>query len=405
MSLLRVLETARSAMMAHRTATTVTAHNIANANTPAYSRQNVVLEAQAGQVNLHGPTPMTRTGVSARTVLRARDALVAARLLLQHARAATSTALRAALETVEVTFNDLGQQGMGAELSAFFNAWEAVAASPDQAAPRAELLQRGSRLAATITSRAADLEAQRRDLNADVVPIVQEINDLAREVAQLNRQIAGDVGASPPNDLMDHREERLMRLAELAGVVVVRQDDDTIDVLIGGQHIVQGHVQYQLQTPRDATNDNLFDVTLNGHSIANDVGGRLRGTLIARDDRIPVYQQSLNDFVATLVSEVNARHRGGTGLDGSTGLDFFDPASSAQDLRLSGAVVGHPEKIGASASGAPGDGAQALAIADLRDELVAAGGTASIFDVYDGFVADIATDARDAALLADADEA
>jgi flagellar hook-associated protein 1 FlgK len=405
MSLLRVLETAKSAMMAHRTATTVTAHNIANANTPGYSRQTAVLEAQAGRVNPNRPGPLTRTGVDVAAVSRAGDELVAARLLLQQGRLGTSAAMQRALETVETTFNDLGDQGIAADLSAFFNAWEAVATSPDQAAPRAELLQRGTRLAESITSRYADLEGQRRDLNADVLPQVQEINDLAREVAQLNGQIAGDVGDSPPNDLIDQRETRLLRLAELAGTVVLRQGDGSVDVLIGGQRIVQRDRFTELATPRDASNDNLYDVALQGHSVAADLGGSLRGTLIARDERISAYEQSLNEVVQTLVAEVNSRHQAGFGMDGSTTLDFFDPASSAADLRLSDVIAGQPGKIGASASGAPGDGAQALSIAGLRDELVAGGGTASIFDLYDAFAADIATDSRDAALLTDADQA
>ena len=405
MSLLRVLETAKSAMMAHRTATTVTAHNIANANTPGYSRQTAVLEAQAGRVNLNSPGPLTRTGVDVVAVSRAGDELVAARLLLQQGRLGTSAAMQRALETVETTFNDLSEQGIAADLSAFFNAWEAVATSPDQAAPRAELLQRGARLAESITSRYADLEEQRRDLNADVLPQVQEINDLAREVAQLNAQIAGDVGDSPPNDLIDQRETRLLRLAELAGTVVLRQGDGSVDVLIGGQRIVQRDRFVELETPRDASNGNLYDVTLQAHSVRVELGGSLRGTLIARDDRIPAYEQSLNGFVETLVAEVNSRHQAGFGMDGSTTLDFFDAASSAADLRLSADIVGQPGKIAASASGAPGDGAQALAIAGLRDELVAGGGTASIFDLYDAFAADIATDSRDAALLTDADQA
>jgi len=94
--------------------------------------------------------------------------------------------------------------------------------------------------------------------------------------------------------------------------------------------------------------------------------GEIGGLLYARDTAIPKYLNELDTLAAALVAEVNALHQAGFGLDGVSGRDFFLAGTTAGDIVLDPAVVADVSAIAAGVGDAPGDGAVAQQIADLR---------------------------------------
>jgi flagellar hook-associated protein 1 FlgK len=106
-----------------------------------------------------------------------------------------------------------------------------------------------------------------------------------------------------------------------------------------------------------------------------------------RDELIPEYENTLDSMVETLVTEVNALHMNGYGLDGTTGVVFFDPTGiTADTIKVDHQIELNQDRIAASLSGEVGDNANALAIADLRDALLMNNGTATISDYYQDLI-------------------
>jgi flagellar hook-associated protein 1 FlgK len=134
-------------------------------------------------------------------------------------------------------------------------------------------------------------------------------------------------------------------------------------------------------------------------------GGTLKGLLQARDETVPAKLDQLQQLAASLITEVNTRHRAGFGLNDATGLDFFS-GSGADDIALAPEIADNPSNIAAaSAAASPGDASNALAIAALRHERVMEGGTASIDDFYRSIVVRLGVETRQATDMVDNEEA
>jgi len=127
------------------------------------------------------------------------------------------------------------------------------------------------------------------------------------------------------------------------------------------------------------------------------VDGQLKGLFDARDDMIDRYQTELDTIASTIIDRVNAVHRSGYGLDGSTGLDFFDPNyRTAAGIRINQNLERSPDKIAASAGGEVGDGSIALAIQSLRNERVLINNTTTINDYYDSLIGKLGIESNQA---------
>ncbi len=115
-------------------------------------------------------------------------------------------------------------------------------------------------------------------------------------------------------------------------------------------------------------------------------GGKLGALLRSRDEVIPRYKSALDEIARSLVEAVNATHKSGYGLDGSTGEDFFDPAGlTAGTINVAAAILNDLDLIAASAAGPVGDGDNALAIAGLRSQPITAGGS-TVDEYYNSLV-------------------
>ena len=373
-----VLDVANRGLTITQQGIRVAGHNIANVNTPGYSRQRQVLAAQAALPRASGHLG---TGVEQLTIDRVTDTFIEAQLLKQHGSLSSSEAQARVLSLVEEVLNEQNGEGVSAALSRLYDAFSDLASAAPPGAPAEREAVRAA--ARSLVEVVHGMDAQLRDLQAsmnhEIQSAIPEINSISQRIADLNGRIIELELQAPANDLRDQRDELLRDLASRVEVTSFEKPDGSIVVMMGGgASLVDGVHVRRLDTAPDPTHP--FDPTFSrilwvddgfSYHVTDEVGaGSLGGQLRARDDLIPSAIRSLDVLAYNLARGVNAVHTAGVGLDGTVGGFFASPAAvedAARDLALHGNIVARADAIAAGLTPAPGDNRNALALAALRD--------------------------------------
>ncbi|HJT18935.1 MAG TPA: flagellar hook-associated protein FlgK [Nitrospira sp.] len=327
-----LFEIARSALTTTQLQLTVAGHNVANVNTPGYSRQQAILTERPP---LNGQPGMIGTGVQATQVQRVVDQFVNRQLTDVQQNLGNLNVTSNQLAQLQQMFDSTSGQDINAQLNNVFAGMQDVASNPADTTARSVLVQRALLLTGSLNQASSDLAAQRVDLNQQIQQTVVEINTYAGQIADLNDKIvSAEVTGQNANDLRDQRDLVINKLAQDVDISTIESQDGSLSVFVArGQVLVQGSTTRQLATVANLDNDGLSDVGYNtGGTRALSISslitnGRLKGLLDLRDATIPATQQSFDRLTATLVNEVNQVHQQGYGLDGSTGRNFFTPLS------------------------------------------------------------------------------
>lgn len=385
-SLMSGLHSALQSMFAHQQSIKVIEHNVANANTPGYHRQEV-------RLGTHPATPYPTlysalgagqigNGVSAEMVKRFNLTFYDGRYRAAVAQGKRWESAQKDLSHIEAVLAETTPDGLINKLDAFWDGWQTVESDPTNLTFRSDLIQRASALVEGINRRARDLLDVRRSINQEIIRDVEAVNEIAEKLAGLNGEIANISSMEmQPNDLLDERDRLLDRLAEYSDVSLGIQENGEVLVSIGGHALVIGKETYSLDTNPDPGNDNLAAVTWEGGKTFSAVEGSLTARLDTRDRVIPDLLSGLDDVAAALVSEVNALHQSAYGLDNSTGNDFFS-GSDALSIALSGDVSDLRSIAAAGSVNSPGDASIAGQIAALRHQDVLSAGTETFTSYY-----------------------
>lgn len=391
------LETALRGILAQQRALDTTAHNIANANTVGYTRQQAQLAPthpytepavsrppQAGQIG---------TGVDVVAFRRIRDEFIDVQLRAQTMRKGYAEARRDGLEQVELALNEPSDSGLASLFSRYWATWQDVANTPENLATRQALVQNAAALGDGLRTLDAQLTTIASQTGQNVTLTVDELNSIAGDLRNLNESIGRSlVVGDQPNDLLDRRDVLLDRLGELGAVVATDGDGDgALTVTLNGVTLVDDLTAY---TVSEAAG-NLENITL-----AESVGlagkmGKLAGLVELRDTTIPAYQTRLDSIAAELIAQTNALHAAGFDLSGVAGGAFFT-GTGASDVDVNAALIATPALVAASGNGQPGNADNALALAGLRTTALAGLGGATIDDAYSQLVTTIGSDAREA---------
>jgi flagellar hook-associated protein 1 len=370
------LDTAVKALRAHQLAVDVAAHNIANAHSPGFSRQRVLLRP----MGLDGSDHFTRDallgragfGVNASDVNRVRDVFMDYQVRQTIGSQGQYQMQSGALSRAELVFNDPSDGGMSGLLANFWNAWHDVANDPEGSPGRTQLVHATTTLTSRIQRSYSDLESQRKDLNFQVRQMADEINSYAGEVAQLNFQIKQvELNGDMANDLRDRRDLMLDKLSGIANISYNEMEDSTVTVYLGSHELVFSNTARAVSAVDQPGNAGMQYLTFDQDGMPVEATtGKLKGLYDARDIDLPNLLAKLDTFASELIASVNAAHNAGTDLDGNAGGDFFAPtppgSSAAATIAINPSVAGNPRSIASSGSGAPGDGSVALQIANIQ---------------------------------------
>ena len=393
MSLMSLLSIARSALLAHQRAMAVTAHNVANAQTPGYSRQRLNLVAATPQWS---PDGLIGRGVTAGGILRTRDIFFDATFRRESGLLGHSGTMRGYLSQVEGAFSEPSDLGVSAALDGLFQAFGDLANDPTGALNR-DLVRQA---AGQFVNRLHQLDGQLSNVAADSLSRlrgqVDEVNALAGQIAELNTEILAAGGAQQnAADLQDQRDLLVDQLSTLVSVRVLQHDDGSIGVVAGDQMLVDGANAHTLQV--QAVGSGWGVASANGGGIIDAGGGSIKALVDVLDTTLPSLRTRLDDFARSVVTEFNTIHRNGYTLSGATGTDFFDPAGvTASTISLTAAITASGDAIAASATGAPGNGDIALQLADLADATPASLGGKTLRSLYVEIASGVGADVREA---------
>lgn len=393
MSLASLLSIARSSLIVQQRAMEVTAHNVANANTPGYSRQTLRLTSATP---LQMPMYTLGRGVEGNTIERARDVFYDAAYRRDYGSLGRSNTLNDYLTQIEGTLNEPSTDGLSAALDGMFGSLNDLAGDAANTTNRDLVVTKASRVVQQLHSMAAQLDRVNQEAVDNMRVQVQQVNALAQQVASLNQKILASTGPNGVSaDLQDQRDALVDQLSQSVGVRVMARADGTIGVTAGDTMLVDG-----------AQATTLAVVTVgSGYGVASANGGGAidmqSGTLSALADltqnRLPAVRARLDQFANALVTEFNRIHRAGTTPAGGTNIDFFDPAgTSASTIQLSAAIRATSNNIAASANGAPGNGDIATQLAALATTGVASLGGATLREHFVSTASSIGIDISNA---------
>ncbi len=354
------LHTALSGILAQQRALDVTAHNIANANTVGYSRQEAVLTAAPAytypSIGSAGQPGQIGSGVDVEQYRRIHDAFVDVQLRAQTMRRGYYDATSDGLDQVQTVLAEPSDDGLSTLLSKYWNAWHDVANAPEDGATRQALVQAASSLADGLRSLSSQLDTIQAQTASNATLVLDNVNSIGRQLLELNVQIANSTGAGDrPNDLLDRRDVLLDRLAELGNVSVTQGALDAVDVTFAGAVLVSG---------------TSSSATLAETALTSLTSGKLAGLVALRDTTLPGYRAHLDQIASAIVTKTNALHATGFDLADAAGGAFFAAAgTTAATIAVDPAVIASPLRIAAAvAAGRPGDASVALSIGALRDD-------------------------------------
>jgi flagellar hook-associated protein 1 FlgK len=400
-SIFSTLGLGKLALLAQQRAIQVTSNNIANVNTPGYTRQRAVFQSLAPSFLPEG-FPLGG-GVDVPRVERMVDESIDAQLQQERSAQGFDVAREAGLARIEGVFEELGDGGIGAALTRFLGAFSDLEDRPGDPTVRQNVVQTAGTLVNLIQDADRRLAAMQLDANQQVEQAVREINQIAGNIAELNRAIfakEGEGNGAVASALRDERSQLLEALAEKIDFASFERDDGQIAVFVGGGFLLVDDDQAATLEVRPGAGGNplFFDVyqnldgPVNGPITSRIASGSLAAAIDLRDTTIASYRGDLDAFAFTLASRVNQLHYPAApdtayGLvddvqrrffvDGSAaavpeGADLSAVSGAASRLAIHSDLLANARHVaagrtslGAGLGAAPGDNENASLLAEL----------------------------------------
>ena len=324
-----------SALGAAQVGLQTTGHNIANANTPGYSRQEVQLGTRQAQYTGAG---YLGQGVDVSTVKRAYSEFLNGQVLSEQSQAAMLNTYHAQIQQVDNVIAD-ANAGISPAIQDFFGAVNNVSTSPESQPARQAMLNSAGSLAARFQSLSQRFIDVNNSVSSQIANSISQVNSYAQQIASLNNNIVMQTAASgqPPNDLLDQRDQLVSKLNAEVKATVVRQSDGAYNVFVGnGQSLVVGTAAFTLalaQSPSDPSKQDIVYNNKDGSKTplqqSSLQGGNLGGFLAFRDTTLANSQNALGRVAMGIAGVVNHQHQQGQDLNGALGENFFTPPTPA----------------------------------------------------------------------------
>lgn len=378
---------AANALMADQGALEVTVNNIANANTPAYTRERPNLVEQP-------PIQLDHLqfgeGVTLQSVQSIRDPVLELRIQQENSNQGQLNAFIGGMNQVQSLFNETGGAGLSSVLNQFFGSLQSLTADPTSIPLRQGVLSAAGNLTNAFHAASSDLNQVQTGLDQTLTQNVSQVNQLTPQIANLSGQIdalqaqGGDTGT-----LVDQRTNLVNQLSSLIGLTVTNNASGNYTLSTqNGSLLVVGNQSFSLSTKLDPSTG-MQHIYSNGSDITSTITeGTLGGIIQARDTSIPSAQSSLDTLAYDLTQSFNTQHAAGFDLSGAAGGNFFTPLASVAGSAANFSVaITDPAKIAASSDGTPGSNGNAQLLAGLQTQPIIGG--QNVTDYYANLVNDV----------------
>ena len=379
LGLFGTLNMAARSLQTQMTGVEVAGQNLANINTPGYSRQVVNIAASAAFGTNVGPegTGAQVTGIQQivssllNTQIQSQGSTSgywnAQQTVLQDAQNGLNEFLNGTSSTASTssTTSSTTDSGLSGQLSTLFNAFSSLAASPSASSQQA-VVGAAQQLATSFNQISTQLGAARTAANTSLTSDVASANTLLASIATLNQQIGtAQFSGGTANTLLDAREQDLEKLSELTGITTTTGANGAVNVAIGGATLISGNTVNDTLTTQDAGGGQLFVRTLAGNQPVTLTSGSMQGAIAVRDGELTTMQTQIDSLASNVVTAVNTIQNSGYNSTGGTGNAFFT-GTSAATIGVNPTLVNNPGLIQISSSATnSGDSSLALQLSRL----------------------------------------
>ena len=347
------------ALDATQAALEATSNNIANANTPGYTRE-IPQFSENQETDSDGQ--VSGGGVSLDGLQSIRDELLNLQIQQQTSLQSSADTQSSVLQQIQANFSTSSGTDIASMLSAFSTSLAQLSANPSSSAVQQSVLSAGQNLANAFNSTANALTSAQSSADAQVTQTVAQINSLTSQIAQLNGQLSQSATAS--NDggtIEDQRDELVQQLSALTGISVTQTSDGETITTANGSPLVMGGHSFALQTTTGS--DGMQQVLdSNGNNITASIqGGTLGGAIQVRDQVLSGFLTQLNTLASQFATAFNNAQKlgfdsnGTADLPGTAGQDFFtvpaNPANAASGISV---AISDPSLIAISSDGSVG---------------------------------------------------
>jgi flagellar hook-associated protein 1 FlgK len=392
-SLYGSLAIATGALGAEQGALDATTNNVANVNTPGYSRlRPVLVESNPIIVGSVG----YGTGVSLEKLQGLPDSILQKRIEEEIQQQGQLNASLTAMQQAQVQFTT-SSGDIGTAISNFFSSLNQISADPTNLALRQGALTAAGNMATAFNHVANNLGLQRLNLDSNVGQDVGQVNVLTGQIATLNTRISELQGVNQDaSALVDQRDVLIGSLSNLIDVSTIRSDNSLTLTTSNGAALVVGGQSFALNTQTNASG--VQDVYAQGTDItATLTSGDLAGLVQTRDQTIPGLLSNLDTLAAGLSNALNTANQQGFDLNGVAGGNLLAPPPAlGQGAAAAMAVaIADPALIAASSDGTPGSNGNLAVLSAVHDQPVAGGQTPT--DYYSNIVFGVGNDVANGA--------
>ncbi|GAB6144618.1 flagellar hook-associated protein FlgK [Desulfocicer niacini] len=320
-----IFNIAGSALSVHKHGIEVTSNNIANVDTPGYSRQTALLQASNPEKSNN---LILGRGVEIDAVTSASDRFLEGRLQEQSTSLSFYQEQDTYVSNIEQILSPDSDADVSSLLSTFWNSWQEVANNPSGTSERIVLSDNSALLAEAFNRLDSEMQALVKDVNDSLAVGVEAVNVLSQDIAGLNEQIMeAEAGGNAAHTLRDMRNSKVSELSEYMNISSFETQEGNLTVMAGnGIDIVRDNSSFDMEISDgkvlvSGAGGNKWDITQSTDS------GKIGGWLDIRDNVVPDYQKDIDAVSNAFIWQVNSQHSQGTGLQNFEAVSGSYPAS------------------------------------------------------------------------------
>ena len=371
---------AAQALEADQGALDATSNNIANQNTPGYSRELAIFTEASPTIEgniTYG------NGVVLQQIQSVRDQVLQLRIGEENQQQGSAQAQYGALQQVQSLFSS-PTQGIGADFTAFFNSISQLSTDPTNLADRQGVLTAAQNLASDFHSTEQNLDSIQSGLNQTVAQNVTQINSLTQQIAQINVKV-GEMQklGQDPGTLGDQEAQLIQQLSQLTNVNQIQTENGLTLTTGTGTPLVVGGQSFALQTT--AGPSGMTDISSQGQDITSSLqGGQLGGNLQIRDTVIPGLLTQIDNLASQFATSINSAQASGFDLSGKAGQPLFSDTTGPGAAGNLTVAITDPSLIAASSDGTPGSNGNLTNLLAVQTQALPSG--ANPIDTYSSLV-------------------
>lgn len=375
-SLISTMWIALGALQAQQAGLQTTTNNVANVNTPGYSRERPILEEAEPVVQ---DKVVFGRGVELKGIESLRSDLLDLQIGAETQQQGSAQSYVNAMNLVQRLFPD-DTSGIGTQISALFQSLNSLSTNPSDLTLRQSVLTAAKNMASGFNSAATQLNNIRASVDGNVQQQVEEVNQISHQIAVLNKKLSA--GSSTGQEYSTFLDQRSALIEKLSGIIDVAQISDgnsnslTLTTKQGTALVVDGQA-YSLTTAVGADGTHHI-CSSQGADITGAIsGGGLGGLLKARDQTIPSLQNQLDSLASGMASALNTAHAMGTDLNGDPGGNLFTPISGPGAAAQMTVAINDPKLLAAGSDGTSGSNGNIANLSAVASQDVSNGLTPS----------------------------